>query len=191
MALHPLIADGGEVTILRSLAAYAFGVWNVTWPDSIPEDERPSVGDDRKFGYFADFDRAPGRMGRRFVKNDVSITAREFSGTVPIPDTGYSNVEEVLDSAINRTAGEAVLEREIDNAGLGGLEPYIDFDVGDIVGISYWNKIFHLPVTEISLESAVGAARRYRVRVGNSLIFDEAARNRDNRELERMIADER
>lgn len=192
MALHPLIADGGEVTILRSLAAYSFGAWNVTWPDSIPEDERPSAGDDRQFGYFADFDRRPGRMGRRFVRNDVNITAREFNDRgAPIPESGYSNVEEVLDSAVNRTAGEAVLEREIDNAGLGGLEPYVDFDVGDIVGISYWNKIFHLPVTEISLESTVGAARRYRVRVGNSLIFDEAAQDRDNAELARMIADER
>ncbi|MDK6596620.1 hypothetical protein QP291_26550, partial [Escherichia coli] len=76
-----------------------------------------------------------------------------------------SNVEEVLDAAINRTAGEAVLEREIDNAGLGGLEPYVDFDVGDIVSIAFWNKVFFLPVTEIALESSVGAARRYRVRV--------------------------
>lgn len=192
MALHPLIADGGEVTILRSLAAYSFGTWNVTWPDTIPEDERPSAGDDRKFGYFADFDRAPGRMGRRFVRNDVNITAREFNDSgSPIPDSGYSNVEEVLDSAITRTAGEAVLEREIDNAGLGGLEPYVDFDVGDIVSISYWNKVFFLPVTEIALESSVGAARRYRVRVGNSPIFDDGARNRDNAELARMIADER
>ncbi|MCW1007172.1 hypothetical protein, partial [Streptococcus anginosus] len=74
---------------------------------------------------------------------------------VPIPDSGFSNVEEVLDSAITRTAGEAVLEREIDNAGLGGLEPYVDFDVGDIVSISYWNKVFFLPVTEIALESSV------------------------------------
>ncbi|QRP60881.1 hypothetical protein [Corynebacterium minutissimum] len=192
MALHPLIADGGEVTILRSLAAYSFGVWNVTWPDSIPEDERPSAGDDRKFGYFADFDRAPGRMGRRFVRNDVNITAREFNDWgSPIPDSGVSNVEEVLDAAINRTAGEAVLEREIDNAGLGGLEPYVDFDVGDIVSIAFWNKVFFLPVTEIALESSVGAARRYRVRVGNSPIFDDDARNRDNSELARMIADER
>ncbi|MGV0369330.1 hypothetical protein ACUY29_11180 [Corynebacterium aurimucosum] len=192
MELHPLIADGGEVTILRSLAAYSFGAWNVTWSDSIPEDERPSAGDDRQFGYFSDFDRRPGRMGRRFVKNDVSITAREFNDRgVPIPDSGFSNVEEVLDSAITRTAGEAVLEREIDNAGLGGLEPYVDFDVGDIVSISYWNKVFFLPVTEIALESSVGAARRYRVRVGNSPIFDDDARNRDNAELARMIADER
>ncbi|MDK7314505.1 hypothetical protein QP495_11335, partial [Lactobacillus crispatus] len=75
-----------------------------TWPDSIPEDERPSAGDDRQFGYFADFDRAPGRMGRRFVRNDVNITAREFTDSgSPIPDSGVSNVEEVLDAAINRT----------------------------------------------------------------------------------------
>lgn len=191
MPMHPLTADGGEVTVLRSLAAYSYGAWDVSWPDSVPEEQQPDPGEGRQFGYFADFNRTPGRMGRRFVRNDVSITAAEYINGELVPHSGVSDVEDVLDSAENRTSGEAYLEREIPDGGLGGMIPYLDFGVDDIVPVSFWGKLMFLPVTEIRLVSSVGDAKNYVVHVGGSLLADIEARNKDYNEMARLIAQER
>ncbi|MFS0070318.1 hypothetical protein ACL1GJ_02050 [Corynebacterium striatum] len=191
MPMHPLTADGGEVTVLRSLAAYSYGAWDVSWPDSVPEEQQPDPGEGRQFGYFADFNRTPGRMGRRFVRNDVSITAAEYINGELVPHSGVSDVEDVLDSAENRTSGEAYLEREIPDGGLGGMIPYLDFGVDDIVPVSFWGKLMFLPVTEIRLVSSVGDSKNYVVHVGGSLLADIEARNKDYNEMARLIAQER
>lgn len=71
--MRPLVADGGELTVLRSLAAYSYGQWSVEWPDSVPEEQRPELPDEREFGYVAKLDKEPGRMGRRFVLSLIHI----------------------------------------------------------------------------------------------------------------------
>nr|WLJ25498.1 MAG: hypothetical protein [Corynebacterium phage HS01] len=190
--MHPLIADGGEMTVLRDLAAYSYGQWSVDWPESVPDDQRPELPDDRDFGYASKLKQDPGMFGRRFVRADVDITAQDFDDAgAPIPFTGESNVEETLDETSRRTEGDVFFEREITRAGLGALVPRIDFDVDSVVPVLIWGKTIPAPVTSIEDVVESGAVVDYRVHVGGQLLQDDAARERANREVERTIAQER
>mgnify|MGYP007064572759 CR=1 FL=1 len=190
--MHPLIADGGEMTVLRDLAAFSYGRWSVDWPESVPEDQRPELPDDRDFGYASKLKRDPGRFGRRFVRADVTIKAQDFDEAgKPIPFSGESDVEETLDDAAKRTDGDVFFEREITRAGLGALVPRVDFDVDSVVPVLIWGKTIPSPVTSIEDVVEAGAVVDYRVHVGGQLLQDDAARERANREVERTIAQER
>lgn len=190
--MYPLVADGGEVTVLRDLAAFSFGSWSVDWPESVPEEQRPELPDDRDFGYALKLKEPPGRMGRRFVRANVSITAQDFDNEgQPVPFSGESDVEQVLEEAAERVDGDVFFEREITRAGLGALVPRVDFDVDDVVPVLIWGKTILSPVTSIEDVAEAGAVVDYRVHVGGQLLRDDAARERANREVERTIAQER
>lgn len=190
--MHPLVADGGEMTVLRDLAAFSYGRWSVDWPESVPEEQRPELPDDRDFGYASKLKQDPGRFGRRFVRADVSITAQDFDEAgKPIPFSGESDAEQVLDDASSRTDGDVFFEREITRAGLGALQPRVDFDVDSVVPVLIWGKTIAAPVTSIEDVVEAGAVVDYRVHVGGQLLQDDAARERANREVERTIAQER
>lgn len=190
--MHPLIADGGEMTVLRDLAAFSYGRWSVDWPESVPEDQRPELPDGRDFGYASKLKKDPGRFGRRFVRADVTIKAQDFDEAgKPIPFSGESDVEETLDDAAKRTDGDVFFEREITRAGLGALVPRVDFDVDSVVPVLIWGKTIPSPVTSIEDVVEAGAVVDYRVHVGGQLLQDDAARERANREVERTIAQER
>lgn len=190
--MYPLVADGGEVTVLRDLAAFSYGSWSVDWPESVPEEQRSELPDDRDFGYALKLKEPPGRMGRRFVRANVSITAQDFDNEgQPVPFSGESDVEQVLEEAAERVDGDVFFEREITRAGLGALVPRIDFDVDDVVPVLIWGKTIMSPVTSIEDVAEAGAVVDYRVHVGGQLLRDDAARERANREVERTIAQER
>lgn len=190
--MHPIIADGGEMTVLRSLASYAYGKWDVTWPDSVPESHRPKLEDDRDFGYASKLDGGQqGRMARRFVRSDISIEAAEYaeSGAV-IPYTGFSNAESVLDEAAARTNGDVFFEREFTREHLGELEPWVDFSVGDLVPVTVWGRSLESVVRSIEAVTAQGAVIDWRVVVGQQLLRDDDGRERKLAELERDMAQE-
>ena len=190
--MHPLIADGGEMTVLRDLAAFSYGRWSVDWPESVPEEQRPELPDDRDFGYASKLKQDPGVFGRRFVRADVTIKAQDFDEAgKPIPFSGESDVEETLDDAAKRTDGDVFFEREITRAGLGALVPRVDFDVDSVVPVLIWGKTIPSPVTSIEDVVEQGAVVDYRVHVGGQLLQDDAARERANREIEATIAQER
>lgn len=190
--MHPLIADGGEMTVLRDLAAFSYGRWSVDWPESVPDEQRPELPDDRDFGYASKLKQDPGRFGRRFVRADVTIKAQDFDEAgKPIPFSGESDVEETLDDAAKRTDGDVFFEREITRAGLGALVPRVDFDVDSVVPVLIWGKTIPSPVTSIEDVVESGAVVDYRVHVGGQLLQDDAARERANREVEATIAQER
>lgn len=190
--MHPLIADGGEMTVLRDLAAFSYGRWSVDWPESVPDEQRPELPDDRDFGYASKLKQDPGRFGRRFVRADVTIKAQDFDEAgKPIPFSGESDVEETLNDASKRTDGDVFFEREITRAGLGALVPRVDFDVDSVVPVLIWGKTIPSPVTSIEDVVEQGAVVDYRVHVGGQLLQDDAARERANREVERTIAQER
>ncbi|WP_165242153.1 hypothetical protein [Corynebacterium lizhenjunii] len=183
--MHPIIADGGELTILRSLGAFAYGRWQVSWPESVPEEQRPKLADDREFGYAARLKAEPGRMGRRFVRQDVSITAAD--GDL----VGFSDVEATLDAAAARTDGDAFFERDLTREHLGVLVPRVDFDVDDLVPVMIWGKVITAPVTRIEDVTQAGAVVDWSVHVGGQLLQDSDALERSNKQLERDIAQER
>lgn len=192
--MRPLIADGGSLTVLRRLASFAWGEWRVEWPESVPDEQRPKIDDDREFGYVYDMPRQVGRMGRRFVRSDVSITAADYGPDgVALPFSGFSDVEQALDEAAGRTDGDTFFEREIDRGGLNGLVPFEDFGVGDSVDVGVWSVVLPSQVVaevqEIT-EPGVGVVD-WRVRVSGDLVPDDVGRKRQNLELERQVWQER
>ena len=192
--MRPLIADGGSLTVLRRLASFAWGEWRVEWPESVPDEQRPKIDDDREFGYVYDMPRQVGRMGRRFVRADVSITAADYGPDgVALPFSGFSDVEQALDEAAGRTDGDTFFEREIDRGGLNGLVPFEDFGVGDEVDVGVWSVV--LPsqvVAEVQeLTEPGGGVVDWRVRVSGDLVPDDVGRKRQNLELERQVWQER
>lgn len=189
--MHPIVADGGEITVLRSLTSHAYGKWDVTWPDSVPEQNKPTLEDDRDFAYSSQLVGVSGRMARRFVRSDIPVQAAEYSESGEIiPYTGYSGAEATLDAAAKRTTGDVFFEREFTREHLGGLEPWVDFTVGSLIPVEIWGKTLMVVVTHIEAVTQMGAVIDWRVRVGDSLIRDDEARERNVRQMERDLAQE-
>lgn len=186
-----LVATDGELTVVRRLAGYAYGQWNVDWPESVPEEQRPKLADDREHGYVHRLGSGSGRMGRRFVRADVSVTAAEYDKNGRVPHTGYSNVEDVLDAAVAQTDEDALVERAITRDGLGVLRPGVDFRVGDLVEVMIWGCAVPLPVTAIEAVTEAGAVVDWRVTVGGQVVSDDVERKRANADLERAVWGER
>lgn len=183
-----LFADGGELTVLRSLAAFAYGGWSVEWPESVPDEQRPVLPDDRDFGFVSRLAVEPGRMGRRFVRDDVSVEAFEVGPSGGrLPESGFSDVEETLDAAAGRTAGDTFFEFEFTREHLGELTPFVDFNVGDLVEVVIWGRSLVVPVVSIDSVSEQGAVVDWRVRVGGTLVGDRAELDRSYREIRRDL----
>lgn len=190
MAKVPMIADGGELTMLRRLASDVYGKERVDWPEQMPDEVKPKIDEGFEFGYLYKLDENVGRMGRRFVRADVSILAADFEDgkSTPIPDSGFSDFEAVLDEASQRVAGEALFQKEITRAGLGPLVPFRDFTVGDIWPMVWCNILeLDLPVSRIEAVSEVGAVADWRVVMGSELLSDLAAQQRQNDSAARAV----
>lgn len=178
--LSPMIADGGEMTVMRHVASHAYGSITMTYPQGEePEGADPDVS--RGFIYRLRPDEALPPFGRGFVRTDVDVNA----------ETGESSVESVLDEAEARTAGEPLFQRDITRAGLGRLVPDVDFTVGDVVPVRLWGRIIDLPVTAVDALSGPGAVLDWRVHVGGQLLRDDVARASANLAVERQIMQER
>ena len=153
--LRPIHADGGELTVLRSLAAFSYGGWDVQWPESTPDSAKYELPDDRRIGYVARLSAEPGTMGRRFIRRDVAITAAEFTDAGMTP--GVSDVDTTFKAAIKRTSGDAFVERELTREHLGELTPYVDFTIGDMIQVVIWGHTLTVPVVEIEAVTEQGA----------------------------------
>lgn len=173
----PLVADGGNIRLVRRVAAYAYGSRDVTWPEGAddPKDELP---DGREFGWVAQLaGPRPGLSGRRFVRADAVIDAVE----------GVSNTEQLLDDAAERTGGDVHFETLISGRGLAGQEPGIDFQLGDRVPARFWGRL--LPgqlVTEVGWDESGPY-----VKLGGQMLRDLDALARTRAELTRTIRRER
>ena len=173
----PLVADGGNIRLVRRVAAYAYGSREVTWPDDAgdPQGELP---DGREFGWVAQLaGPRPGLSGRRFVRADAVIDAVE----------GVSNTEQLLDDAAERTGGDVHFETLISGRGLAGQVPGVDFALGDRVPARFWGRI--LPgqlVTEVGWDESGPYAK-----LGGQMLRDLDALARTRAELTRTIRKER
>lgn len=173
----PLVADGGNIRLVRRVAAYAYGSREVTWPEGA-EDPKDELPDGREFGWVAQLaGPRPGLSGRRFVRADAVIDAVE----------GVSNTEQLLDDAAERTGGDVHFETLITGRGLAGQEPGVDFALGDRVPARFWGRI--LPgqlVTEVGWEEDGPY-----VKLGGQILRDLDALARARAELTRTIRKER
>lgn len=188
MPLPALIADGGELTVVRRLAFFVYGYWDVDWPDDF---EPPKLEEGLRLGYVGRLNESdPGLSARRFIREDVSITAT--NGHAEPPELGTSNVEEIFDTAVSKASGEVFFEKDITNAGLGRLRPLTDFFVGDRVPVFLWGRI--LTGQLITAIDCIGTATEpvgYRVHVGGQVLGDAVARARQKKDMQRDIAAER
>lgn len=189
--MYPIVADGGEMTVLRSLASDVYGKYDVAWPDNVPEEIRPKLPDDRAFGYASRLGEDRGRMGRRFIRTDISVQAAEYGPNGMLPYTGYSDVEATLDAAAKKTSGDVFFGREFTREHLGSLEPWVDFKVGDKIPVEIWGKLLEPTVVSIEAVTDHGAVIDWRVRAGDTLLKDDEARERTLRDLERDMAQEK
>lgn len=173
----PLVADGGNIRLVRRVAAYAYGSREVTWPEGA-EDPQGELPDGREFGWAAQLaGPRPGLSGRRFVRADAVIDAVE----------GVSNTEQLLDDAAERTGGDVHFETLISGRGLAGQVPGVDFALGDRVPARFWGRV--LPgqlVTEVGWEEDGPY-----VKLGGQMLRDLDALARARAELTRTIRKER
>ena len=173
----PLVADGGNIRLVRRVAAYAYGSREVTWPEGA-EDPQGELPDGREFGWVAQLaGPRPGLSGRRFVRADAVIDAVE----------GVSNTEQLLDDAAERAGGDVHFETLISGRGLAGQVPGVDFALGDRVPARFWGRV--LPgqlVTEVGWEEDGPY-----VKLGGQMLRDLDALARARAELTRTIRKER
>nr|DAQ59369.1 MAG TPA: hypothetical protein [Caudoviricetes sp.] len=182
MPVAPLLAPGGvEMRVVSQAAAFTWGSWSVSWPEGFEPPDPPA--EDRELGWVADLGGTEVEpFGRCFVRADAQIDAT----------LGRSNVEDVLDAARYRTSGEVFLETEIPFENLAGQLPYRDFDVNGFVPVRLGGRILEnqlvTKVEESEDELGNRAATTY---IGGQKFQDREALRTRNREIDRVIAQER
>lgn len=187
-----LVADSAHVTVMRPLASSAFGTYNLQVPKDIElEDIHTFAAPGNELGYVASLvkGRRVGGWARRFVRCDVSVTAKDDRDSLRVSE---SNVDAVLREARDRTAGDFFLESSITQAGLGPWVPLVDFAVGDLVNVEIFGRVVQLPVTRIEpiVDDAVIVG--WLVHVGGQVVGDAKAREDENAEIRRaLVRDQR
>ena len=182
MAVAPLLAPGGvEMRVVSQVAAFTWGSWQVTWPEGYEPPDPPA--EDRELGWIADLgDTEVEPFGRCWVRADAQIDAT----------LGRSNVEDVLDAARYRTSGEVFLETEIPFENLAGQLPYRDFDVNSFVPVRVGGRILEDQlVTKVAESEDEQGKRTATVYLGGQKFHDREALRTANREIDRVIAQER
>lgn len=174
-----LVADGGDVTGGYRKHTHTYGKFEVSLKEGLEQVEK-----DRRLAdgyvYKPDWEIAPFDVG--FVRADVSIDM----------EVNTSDLEIVIDEALRDAEGDIFFERDISPAGLGEFEPGVDFQVGDIVMIERWGKLFPSPVTGWTMVSSeADGLVGHRVHVSGQLISDAAARQRRNQDLLRQVANDK
>ncbi|CAB0506828.1 hypothetical protein I4J05_09730 [Corynebacterium diphtheriae bv. mitis] len=174
-------ADGGDMTVGRSIPVYVLGAFDVV----LPEGREQEKGDDRvRNGYiYRPPTPAAGSLDVGFVKADVKL---DFGAKT-------SSLERVVDAAIRRTEGDVFFERDIYQSGLGGFTPGRDFDLHDVIQVDVWGKLLSSPVTAIDYEGSVSQrSLAARVHVGGQMITDaEGLQAKTDATLERVEAEKR
>ncbi|CAB0850066.1 hypothetical protein FRC0326_01490 [Corynebacterium diphtheriae] len=174
-------ADGGDMTVGRTIPVYVLGAFDVV----LPEGREQEKGDDRvRNGYiYRPPTPAAGSLDVGFVKADVKL---DFGAKT-------SSLERVVDAAIRRTEGGVFFERDICQSGLGGFIPGRDFDLHDVIQVDVWGKLLPSPVTAIDYEGSVSQrSLAARVHVGGQMITDaEGLQAKTDAVLERVEAEKR
>lgn len=182
MGVAPLLAPvGASLQVVSRAACFTWGSWSVHWPEGFEPPNPPA--EDRELGWIADLaGEEPEPFGRCWVRADASIDA----------ELGTSSVEDVLDAAQYRTSGEVFLEAEIPHENLAGQLPYVDFGVNSLVPLRLGGRILEDQlVTKVSESEDELGNRRTTVHVGGQKFQDREALRTANREIDRVIAQER
>ena len=159
----PLEASGAAVTKVHPTATTVVGGWNVTYPNDMPEEQKPNLGPTRTFGYAHRLVEKPPRFARRHVRRDISIDARDVNG--------WSDAESQLDAAARELSGDIVFQRTLTGDQLNGLVPNVDFKQGDVLPLLVWGMVIPATCTSIRYTLVDGVAG-VEVGFGPSLMAD-------------------
>lgn len=187
MGKPPMVADGGEITIMRRSANYVYGSWRVSLPEG---EEFAAIEEGEAAGYLHYPRNNPtGRFDLAFVRMDASIDIKHIS-----PEgvtSGDSDVELQMLAGQKRSEGRALIERDITTRGLGRLRPGVDFTTGDIWPVKIWGQVIDLPVTSLDWSTGEAGRAGWAVRVGGQLISDAEQLRSLNDQISEQIARER
>lgn len=187
MGRPPMVADGGEITIMRRSANYVYGSWRVSLPEG---EEFAAIEEGEAAGYLHYPRNNPtGRFDLAFVRMDASIDIKSIA-----PDgatSGDSDVELQMLAGQKRSEGRALIERDITTRGLGRLRPGVDFTTGDIWPVKIWGQVIDLPVTSLDWSTGEAGRAGWAVRVGGQLISDAEQLRSLNDQISEQIARER
>lgn len=174
----PLEASGAAVTLVHPTATTVVGQWDVTYPQDMPDEQRPDLGPTRTFGYAHRLVEQPPRFARRHVRRDVQIDARDKNG--------WSNAEAQIDSAARELSGDVVFQRTLTRDDLGVLVPNVDFKQGDVLPLLVWGMI--VPATCTSIRYALrDGSREVEVGFGPSLMADTAGLAENMQQIDRQM----
>lgn len=174
----PLEASGAAVTLVHPTATTVVGQWDVTYPQDMPEEQRPTLGPTRTFGYAHRLVEKPPRFARRHVRRDVQIDARDKNG--------WSNAESQIDSAARELSGDVVFQRTLTGDDLGALVPNVDFKQGDVLPLMVWGMI--VPATCTSIRYALeDGVRTVEVGFGPSLMADRDGLAENMQQIDRQM----
>lgn len=174
----PLEASGAAVTLVHPTATTVAGQWDVTYPQDMPEEDRPNLGPTRTFGYAHRLVNNPPRFARRHVRRDVQIDARDING--------WSNAEAQLDSAARELSGDVVFQRTLTGEDLGVLVPNVDFKQGDVLPLLVWGMIVPATCTSIRYTLEDGK-RQVEVGFGPDLQADTAGLAETMSQIDRQM----
>nr|DAI86641.1 MAG TPA: hypothetical protein [Caudoviricetes sp.] len=174
----PLEASGAEVTLVHPTATTVVGQWDVTYPQDMPEEQRPDLGPTRTFGYAHRLVKQPPRFARRHVRRDIQIDARDKNG--------WSDAESQIDSAARELSGDVVFQRTLTDDDLGALVPNADFAQGDVLPLLVWGMVVPATCTSIrySLQDGV---RTVEVGFGPALLSDTTDLAESMRQIDRQM----
>lgn len=183
-----LVADGGEITVGRRVAGFAWGRWNT----QVLDGEQPKTDDPRLVQGFVHkpTDMPMGRFDIRGVRADITqVMAVTPDGEVDYA-RGSSDAEQVLDAAENRSDGEVFFESDITAVGLGPHVPGVDFDVDSVVDVQLCQRRIPAPVTAVDMVTENGVLG-WRVHAGGQPIVDSVRLNSSNTQILGVLAQER
>ena len=179
--LPPLEASGAAVTLVHPTATTVVGEWSVTWPDDMPEEQKPDLGPTRTFGYAHRLVSNPPRFARRHVRRDVQIEAREVNG--------WSNAEAQMDAAGRELSGDVVFQRTLSGDDLCGLVPNVDFRQGDVVPLLVWGMVVSATCTSIR-HTLVDGVPVTEVGFGPGLLVDRHGLDEEMLQIDRQMRSE-
>ena len=176
------LARDGELMVGARTAVYVMGRYQVVLPEGkqLAENEYAT-------GYVDGYVCRPDDVGEL---DDFDFACVQADAEIDVA-SGFSNFEEVVDAAVERSAEDVFFSAEISADGLGRWRPGVDFDIGDVAEVRLLDRrTVRGPVREIVYGGEEFGPQGAKVFVGGQAIRDAGLVAEQNRLMREAIAKE-
>ena len=176
------LARDGELMVGARTAVYVMGRYQVVLPEGkqLAENEYAT-------GYVDGYMYRPDDVGEL---DDFDFACVQADAEIDVA-SGFSNFEEVVDAAVERSAEDVFFSAEIAADGLGRWRPGVDFDIGDVAEVRLLDRrTVQGPVREIVYGGEEFGPHNAKVFVGGQAIRDAGLVAEQNRLMREAIAKE-